>query len=88
MLHYYYTNETINQFEISYMINPSLNYNKVFRVKVEEFSSVSFAYRKMETIRYFLKNKNTCVVALIIIYEKNGGNEKMYRALSCVFIIL
>ena len=29
----------------------------------------------MEIIRYCLKNKNTHVMALIMIYENNGGNE-------------
>ena len=31
MVHCYYTDESINQFEIGYMINPSLNCNKLFR---------------------------------------------------------
>ena len=85
MVHCYSTDETINQFAIGYMIHPSLNCNKVFRVQVEKFSSVSFAYRKMETIRDSLKNNNTCVMALIMIYENNGGNSKrVYRVLSCV----
>ena len=39
----------------------------------------------METIRDFLKNKNTCVMVLIIIYENNGGKaKKVYIVLSCV----
>ena len=29
MIHYYSTDNTMNQFEIGYMINPSLNCNKV-----------------------------------------------------------
>ena len=32
----------------------------------------------METIRDFLKKKNTCVMELIMIYENNGGNEKKW----------
>ena len=31
MVHCYSTDETINQFVIGYIINPSLNCNKVFR---------------------------------------------------------
>ena len=81
MVHCYYTDETINQFEISYMINPLLNYNKLFRVKFEQCLSVSFASRKMETIRYFLKKNNTYVMALIMIYENNGGNAK--KCIEC-----
>ena len=39
----------------------------------------------METIGYYLRNNNKCVMALIIIYENNGGNaKKLYRVLSCV----
>ena len=39
----------------------------------------------METIRYFLKKKNTCVMVLIMIYENNGLEPKqLYRVLSCV----
>ena len=31
------------------------------------------------------ENKNTCVMAIIMIYENNGGNaKKVYRVLSCV----
>ena len=36
MLHYYTTDETINQFEIGYIINPSINCNKVFIIQVEK----------------------------------------------------
>ena len=38
----------------------------------------------METIRNFLENNNTCVMALIMIYENNRGKKKVYRVLSCV----
>ena len=38
----------------------------------------------METIRYFLKKKNTCAMALIMVYENNGDKpKKVYRVLSC-----
>ena len=36
MVHCYTTDETINQFAIGYMINPSLNCNKVFGIQVEK----------------------------------------------------
>ena len=32
----YTTDETINQFESGYMINPSLKFNNVFRIQVEK----------------------------------------------------
>ena len=31
MVHCYSTDESVNQFEIGYMVNPSLKFNKVFR---------------------------------------------------------
>ena len=55
MVHFYSTDETVNQFSIGYMVNPSLNCTKVFREQVEECLSVSFHKNKMETIRYFMK---------------------------------
>ena len=44
---FYSIDETINQFAIGYIINPSLNCNKVFRLQVEKFLSVSFHSRTM-----------------------------------------
>ena len=76
MVHCYHTYESINQFEIGYMINPSLNCNKVFRVKYEKWLSVSLHEKKMETIKDFLRKNNTCVVLIIMFYENNGENKK------------
>ena len=71
------------------MINPSLNCTKLFRLQVEKCLIVSFNSRAMETVRYYIKNKNTCVMALIMIDENNGGNAKtVYRVLSCVVYYL
>ena len=66
IFHCYSTDESINQFSISYMINPSLNCNKLFIEQVEKFSSVSFHKNTMETIKDCLRENNTCVMALII----------------------
>ena len=39
----------------------------------------------METIKYFPRKNNTCVMALIMIYDNNGEKpKKMYWVLSCV----
>ena len=85
MVHYYSTDETINQFATGCIINPSLNCNKVLRIQVRKFLSLSFAARTMETIKDCLRKKNTCVMALIIIYENNGEIPKqLYRVLYCV----
>ena len=40
MVHCYSTYESINRFEIGYMINPSLNCNNVFREQVQKYLSV------------------------------------------------
>ena len=72
MVHCYTTNETINQLSIAYMINPSLKSNNAFRTKVEKCFSVYFSIRTMRTIKNCLMNNNTCVMALIMIYENNG----------------
>ena len=79
------TDETIDQFTISYMINPSLNFNNVFRTQVEKCWSVSLSDSTIKTIKYCLINKNTCVMELIMIYENNGEIPKtFYIVLSFV----
>ena len=72
MVHCYTTDETINLFAIGYMINPSLNCTKVFIIKIEICLSLLFAASKIKAIQDCLMKKNTCVMALIIICEKNG----------------
>ena len=42
MVHCYSIDESINQFAIGYMINPPLQFNKVFREKVERCLSATF----------------------------------------------
>ena len=46
MIHYYSTDETINQFSIGYMINPSLKFKNSFITQVENFLSVYFLLRQ------------------------------------------
>ena len=65
IVHCYSTDETITQFSIGYMINPSLDCNKLFIEQVENLLSVSFHEMTMETIKYCLRKNNTCVMALI-----------------------
>ena len=76
MIHCYYTDESINQFAIGYMINPWLNCNKILREKFEKWLSVSFHKNKMEKIKDCQRNNNTCVIALMIFYENNGVKQK------------
>ena len=85
MVNIYYIDDSINQFEIVYMINPSLHVKKVFIKQVEKCLNATFHETTMENIRDFLKNKNTCVITLIMFYGDNGVKPKqMYRVLSCV----
>ena len=85
MVHIYTTGNTIHQFTIGYMINPSLHFNKIFKAQVEKCLGCYFYIRKMKTIKMFLMQKNKSIKALIIIYENNGENSKIvYIVLSCV----
>ena len=85
MFHGYTTDETINQFSIGCIINPSLKFNNAFRTQVENFLSVTFSAITIKTIKKNLMKNNTRVMALIIIYENNGEIPKrLYRVLICV----
>ena len=89
MVHCYSTYETINQFEIGCIINPSLKCNKVFRVQFEKCLSVSFDSLAMETIKNCLKKNNTCVMPLMMIMRITEEiQKKLYRVLSCVVYYL
>ena len=80
MVHIYSIDNSINQFSVGYMINPSLHVNKVLREKVEKFLNDKFYEKTMETIRGCLNNNNTCVIALIMFNENNGVKpKKVYR---------
>ena len=88
MVHCYSTDETINPFVIGYMVNPSLNCNKVFKIQVEKCLSISFFDKTMATIKDFLRKKNTCVMEILMIYNNNGEIPKeVYKVLICVFIL-
>ena len=78
MVHIYSTDEWINQFAIGYMINPSLHINKLFRQQVEKFLNATFHEKTMVTIIYVMKNKDTCVIALIFFYEKKVTKPNNY----------
>ena len=53
MLHFYSTDESIIQFVIGYMINPSLKYNKVFREQVENSEVFHFIKRQWKLLNFF-----------------------------------
>ena len=81
MVHCYSIDEIINQFEIGYIINSSLNYKRVFTEQVEICLSSTFHEKKMESIKYFLRKKNTCVMELIMFYDNNGIKPK--KCIGC-----
>ena len=71
------------------MINPYLCINKIFREKIQKSLGCYFPTKTMKAIRYCLMNKNTYVMAIIMIYENSGKNiGKVYRVLSCVVYTL
>ena len=49
--------EIINQFEIWYMINPTLHVNKVFRYQVETSIKEMFHQSTIEGLRHFMIKK-------------------------------
>ena len=69
MVYLYATYGKINQYAIGYMINPSLHINKMFREQVEKFLKATLHENTIEPIRYVMKNKDTCVIALIMFYD-------------------
>ena len=68
------------------MINPPLQVNKMFIEQVEKCLRANFHPNTMEYIRDLMRNKDTCVIALIIFNGTKTKNPKtMYRFSSCVF---
>ena len=67
------------------MINPPIYIINVFRTQLQKFLGCYFCISTMKTIKFFLMNKNTSLMALTTIYETFGiAIIKMYRVLSCV----
>ena len=66
MVYLHTSEKKINKFSISYMIDPSLYNNKVFREKRKKFLRATFHENKMENIRDVIKKKYTSVIALFI----------------------
>ena len=54
MVNIYTTGKTIHQFSISYMINPSLKFNNVFRTQVGKCLGYCFYIMIMKKIEYVL----------------------------------
>ena len=69
LVYLYTTDKQINLFAIGYIVNPSLSVNKVFIKQVEKYLRVTFHEIIIENIRYNMRNKDRCVIALKMFYE-------------------
>ena len=88
MVHIYSTENTIHQFAIGYMINPSLHINRVFIEQVQKCLGCTFSIETKKTIRDCLLKKNTSIMTIIMIYENYWKiyNKIEYSAkLCCVY---
>ena len=53
MVHIYNTGKTIHPFAIGYMINPSLQFNKVFKTQVGKFLVILFILGQWKILQIF-----------------------------------
>ena len=63
------TKESINEFSIGYMINPTFNINKAFKYQVSKCMKSTFGAITQPHISKILSKQNTIVLALIMFYE-------------------
>ena len=61
--------ERINEFAISFMLNPTLHVNKSFKEQIEKFMNDTFGTLTQPFIINTVKKKNTCVLSLVMFYE-------------------
>ena len=59
----------INEFEIGYMINPSLHINKALRDQIEKFMNTTFGELTLSFIKATFPKDNTSVLELIIFHD-------------------
>ena len=79
------TNQRINEFSFAYMLNPTLNENKAFKEQVEACLINTFGADNNKHINKKLMNRDTRVLALVVLYELGTFNpRKMFKVLSCV----
>ena len=83
IVHIYTTDKT------GYIINPSLHINKMFKIQGEKCLGYSFYIEKMQSIKNCLMNKNTSLMAFLMIYGTVGMSIKnLLRVLICVVYTL
>ena len=68
--------ELIRKFSIGYIINPELHANDVFIDQVEKCLKETFHQSTMKGIKKFMIKKDTCVTALVMVYETKTENPK------------
>ena len=79
----------MNQFTIGYMITLHFKLIGCSYNKLKKWSRATFYENIMENIRDVIKNKDTCVIAIIMFYESKGRNPiQVYMVLSCVLYSL
>ena len=78
------TEESINQFSIGYMINPTLNVNKMLRYQIMIFLKEIFHHSTIKGIKNFMIKKDTCIIAPVMFYGTKTKKIKVYKVLSCV----
>ena len=70
------TEEHINKFAIVYMVNPTSHVNKSLKYQLEKCTNDTFGTTTQPFIKNTIKNKNSCVLALLIFYETRHKNLK------------
>ena len=72
-------------FSFAYMCNPHLHINEMFTKQVKACLSKTFGDDTNKQINLIMKQPNTRVFALIMIYEQGQNQtEKRFKVLSCV----
>ena len=84
-LYLHETNDHINEFDIVYIINPTLHVNKAFKDQAEKCMNNTFGNVTQPFIENITTKKNTCVLALIIFHDTKHSKENQYfTVLRCV----
>ena len=82
------TKERINEFLIGYMINPTLNTDKIFKERVTKYMNTTFVAITKPHIITILEKNNTRVLELLMFYEKRNNHMKFFKVFSCVIHII
>ena len=76
--------QTIIEFSIGYMINPTLNINKAFRKQANKCMETIFGTITKSHIKTTLAKNKTRVLELSLFYETRQNPKKYFKVLSCV----